>query len=165
MRKISRASCAFSTILREYPFLAACCHDRTCCSDLPYKRMDPNTPSVVSGPLRLAIKYEIEKLRTRLVHQVVADWPITIHDWDRQQAEFDAIRKQLSAALAEGGPRTFLADLIPEPASAIAFAREFNCPEILPAAFYRLSTMNISSDRETSFRARADARACCMLYC
>ena len=34
----------------------------------------------------------------------------------------------------------------PEPASAVMFAREFGCPEILPAAFYQLARTPITRD-------------------
>ncbi|KAJ7355633.1 hypothetical protein DFH08DRAFT_933480 [Mycena albidolilacea] len=40
----------------------------------------------------------------------------------------------------------YLDDLFPEPASIIRLAREFNIPELLPAAFYALSLISPSAD-------------------
>ena len=45
--------------------------------------------------------------------------------------------------IADGPP---LSDVIPEPVSAIVFAQEFGCPEILPAAFYRLLQIDFNDD-------------------
>lgn len=118
-------------------------------SELPFKRYDPNTPLILAGPLRLAKKYDMEGVRARLVKHVTADWPVTLIEWDRQLADFEAIEMellQLQRNNDENSPRQFLSDHIPEPASAIAFAREFGCSEILPAAFYRLAVTPIDHD-------------------
>lgn len=108
-----------------------------------FKRNDPNTPVTITGAVRLADKYLIEPLHRCLVQQVCQDWPATLEEYDIKQGEIDSLRE---VAMDNPGfkytpddDRGRMADAIPEPASAILFAREFRCEEILPAAFYRLS--------------------------
>ncbi|KAI1787051.1 hypothetical protein LXA43DRAFT_1031005 [Ganoderma leucocontextum] len=108
-------------------------------SSLVFRRRDPNTPRTVSGVIRLADKYLIEPLHRRLVQQVCEDWPTALTDYDVNEAEIDAL-KDLPSKAADGlYPISYLTDAIPEPISAIQFAQEFGCPQILRAAFYRLS--------------------------
>ncbi|PIL28645.1 hypothetical protein GSI_08687 [Ganoderma sinense ZZ0214-1] len=115
---------------------------------LVFKRHDPNTPLTISGVVRLADKYLIQPLHHCLVQQVCNDWPTTLDEYDIQQAELD---KFLQVSRAHPFPkytpdRGRLADAIPEPVSAILFAQEFGCPQILPAAFYSLSLIPLSDD-------------------
>ncbi|KAI1784933.1 hypothetical protein LXA43DRAFT_860435, partial [Ganoderma leucocontextum] len=116
-------------------------------TSLPFRHHDPNTPIAVSGVVRLADKYLLEPLHKRLVAQVVEDWPTTLRGWDVQQAEIQAIKDAIFTMgddPVDRGPP--LSDVIPEPVSAIVFAQEFGCPEILPSAFYRLLQMNFNHD-------------------
>lgn len=116
----------------------------TWCRSLVFRRHDPDVPPAVSGVIRLADKYLIEPLHRRLVREVRGAWPTTIIDYDIKQAEIESVSVlPLNARLKYGGR---LADVIPEPASAILFAQEFNCPEILPAAFYTLSLIPVAHD-------------------
>ncbi|KAM5546236.1 hypothetical protein V8D89_000362 [Ganoderma adspersum] len=109
-------------------------------TEMTFERFDPDTPLVVSGVIRLADKYCIEKLREHLIKVVVSDWPTTLQEWDVFQVEVEAA-KQRVGILNSG---KFVSDWdhvcnhVPEPASAIAFAQEFGCREILSAAFYQL---------------------------
>ncbi len=82
------------------------------------------------------------------MQQVCEDWPATLSEYDVQQAEIDALRnlKSPSYAFTPDGNKRRLADVVPEPASAILFAQEFGCRQILPAAFYRLSLIPAGSD-------------------
>ncbi|KAI1787046.1 hypothetical protein LXA43DRAFT_896846 [Ganoderma leucocontextum] len=119
-------------------------------SAITFKRHDPNTPVAVSGVIRLADKYCLQSLHDHLVKQVAADWPTTVHEWDVLQGEIAAVWKlALTAAnppfggLPDDGA---FSDLIPEPVSAIRFAQEFGCPEILPAAFYQLAHISLKND-------------------
>ncbi|KAM5546268.1 hypothetical protein V8D89_000394 [Ganoderma adspersum] len=113
-------------------------------SSLVFKRNDPSTPLAISGSVRLADKYLIEPLHRCLVQQVCDDWPATLYDYDLRQAEIESLRElslcnpdfEYSAGALRGGR---ISDIMPEPASAVMFAQEFGCPQILPAAFYRLS--------------------------
>ncbi len=116
---------------------------------MTFKRFDPKTPLIVSGVIRLADKYCIESLREHLIKVVVSDWPTTLQEWDIFQIEIQAVKDKLVITNAEKDPRRVyiasarsdLRDHIPEPASAIAFAQEFGCYQILPAAFYQLATI------------------------
>ncbi len=96
------------------------------------------------GVVRLADKYLIEPLQKRLIKQFCDNWPKTLHDWDVQRAEVMAVAN----ILPPSGHRVVdpFSDLVPEPASAIVFAQEFCCPAILPAAFYRLLSIDITDD-------------------
>ena len=84
------------------------------------------------------------------MQQVCGDWPTTLTDYDIKQGEIDSLREVALAnvpfkyTMAPNDGR--ISDVIPEPASAIVFAQEFGCPQILPAAFYRLSLIPISAD-------------------
>ncbi|PIL28618.1 hypothetical protein GSI_08660 [Ganoderma sinense ZZ0214-1] len=123
-------------------------------SSLAFRHHDPNTPITVSGVVRLADKYLLEPLRKRLISEVVQDWPTTLREWDIQQANIHAISAVTTlrdAPYLDRGPP--LCDVIPEPASAIVFAQEFVCPEILPAAFYRL--LQIPFDDDWSLRVHS----------
>ncbi|KAM5545096.1 hypothetical protein V8D89_001207 [Ganoderma adspersum] len=101
---------------------------------LAFRRYDPNVSIALTDDVRLSDKYLLEPLRRQLVACVVGEWPTTLREWDIQQAEINAIKD------------TLLSDRIPEPASAIVFAREFGCTKILPAAFYRLLQISFKAD-------------------
>ncbi|KAI1787045.1 hypothetical protein LXA43DRAFT_1064632 [Ganoderma leucocontextum] len=109
---------------------------------LAFRRFDPNAPITITGVARLSDKYLLEPLRKRLVAHVVEEWPTTLRNWDIQQAEIEAITHTIFSVTTVDGDAIdgdqLLSDRIPEPVSAIVFAQEFGCPEILPAAFYRL---------------------------
>lgn len=128
-------------------------------SSLPCKGFEPNAPLVLAGIVRLATKYQIDALRERLIQHVIADWPTTLAEWDRQQAVFEEIREQVDVQRKELPPDMrksgnanmkgpFYVDRIPEPAAALAFAREFDCPQILPAVYYRLAIADTDDDWE-----------------
>ncbi|KAI1784925.1 hypothetical protein LXA43DRAFT_1040201 [Ganoderma leucocontextum] len=115
-------------------------------TQMTFKRFDPNTPLAVSGVIRLADKYCIESLREHFIKVVISDWPTTLKEWDIFQIEIKAAKEKIALTNAEKegpDPSDFdhLRDHIPEPASAIAFAQEFGCHQILPAAYYQLSTI------------------------
>ncbi|PIL28624.1 hypothetical protein GSI_08666 [Ganoderma sinense ZZ0214-1] len=129
-------------------------------SSLVSKRNDPNTPLTVSGAVRLADKYLIEPLHRCLVQQVIDDWPVTLDEYDVKQGEIESLR--LVAVTNDNFKYTpyggRLSDVIPEPASAILFAQEFGCPQILRAAYYRLSLIPVSSDWSSTAQHDAVAR-------
>ena len=62
---------------------------------------------------------------------------------------------------ALSSPLKSLVQSVPEPASAIWFAFEFGCPEILPVVFCHLAHTDVSSDWDDprSYAARADLPA------
>ncbi|PIL26938.1 hypothetical protein GSI_10076 [Ganoderma sinense ZZ0214-1] len=130
-------------------------------SEVNVRRWDPDTPLTVSPAVRIANKYLVDGLRAYLVQKVKDNWPLTIEDWDRREAEIEAMRS-VKATSGERPPSTKpLARSVPEPASAIRFAHEFGCPEILPAAFYQLSRMDATYDwdRAESYDAHQDLPA------
>ena len=92
----------------------------------------------MAGVTRLADKYLLETLRKHLIDLVVSDWPKTLQEWDYREKEVLAC---FDNGISNGQPR--VCDMFPEPVTAINFAREFGCTEILPAAFYQLSTMRV----------------------
>lgn len=96
----------------------------------------------------MATKYQIESLCTRIVQHVQADWPTTLQEWDRFEAETNLILKEhqdKDDRLING---LHFHERIPEPCSAIRLAREFNIPQILPAAFYTLAQIEPSEDMD-----------------
>nr|VWO97847.1 Phosphotransferase (EC [Ganoderma boninense] len=112
-------------------------------SSFVFKRQSPHTPGIVSGVIRLADKYLMESLHRRLVQQVCDDWPTTLDDYDIDRAAIDVLealpRRSVQDRIYPCGSARYPGEFVPEPISAIHFAREFGCPQILPAAFYRLS--------------------------
>lgn len=124
-------------------------------SEIPYKRLDPNTPLLVGGILRLAHKYQIEPLRIRILEHFAADWPQNVDEWDRMEAGIAAVRRQHLGPSAIQGKLDglYLDDRFPEPALAIKFAEEFQCPDVLVAAFIRVARASILNDDWNSERS------------
>lgn len=123
----------------------------------------------VTPTLRLAVKYDMEAVRVRLVKLVVDQWPRsnTVAGWHKWQDNADTTWSDEAA----GCP---FYECVPEPVSAILFTREFGCPEIVPLAFYLLSTIDIATcdwdsdtDDVSTYRARwslLDADSWCVFY-
>ncbi|PIL26918.1 hypothetical protein GSI_10056 [Ganoderma sinense ZZ0214-1] len=133
-------------------------------SDIKIPRWDPNTPIAVAPTIRIADKYLVDGLHRYLVQKVQDDWPFTLEDWDRREAEIEAMRqaKYISGAPSSSSSQPpSLAHAVPEPASAIRFALEFGCPSILPAAFYQLARTHVMKDWDNprSYVARTDLPA------
>ena len=84
--------------------------------------------SALSSVLRLSAKYFIEHLRTQCLARLAHDWPTTLADWDRREAE-------ATDASGRYAPR----DAYAHPVLAINLALELGVPEVLPSAFYDLS--------------------------
>ncbi|KAH9948099.1 hypothetical protein B0H21DRAFT_735367 [Amylocystis lapponica] len=104
---------------------------------LPFKHMDPNTPFLIQGILRLAVKYTMDPLRTRILDHWAADWPRTLVEWDRLERDIAAAKVRYLNNPQGKIDGLYLDDCIPEPAIAIRIARDFGCPGVLPAAYYR----------------------------
>ncbi|RPD82194.1 hypothetical protein L226DRAFT_475609 [Lentinus tigrinus ALCF2SS1-7] len=111
-----------------------------------YKRFDPNTPVLVEGALKLAMKYECDALRHRIVSSLEADWPQTLAQWDARRAEAVILRSEHSLQLTGKVNGLYLDDRLPEPASAIRIASDYGIPSILPAAFYTLALLSTDAD-------------------
>ncbi|KAM5544007.1 hypothetical protein V8D89_002624 [Ganoderma adspersum] len=117
-------------------------------SDINVRRWDPNTPIAVSPTIRIANKYLVDGLQKYL-------------DWDRREAEIEAMRNAEYTSGARPSSSKPLAHAVPEPTSAIRFALECGSAAILPAAFYQLARTDVSSDWDDprSYAARADLPA------
>ncbi|KAH9931902.1 uncharacterized protein B0H18DRAFT_1083414 [Fomitopsis serialis] len=84
----------------------------------------------VSGILRLANKYDIEKLRGTAVEHLSSAWPMTLRGWDSRE---DLAR---TFEIESGMQRGFR---YPSPVAVINLAREVDAPQLLPSALYDLS--------------------------
>jgi len=123
-----------------------------------YKRFCPNTPVLVHGALKLAIKYECEALRARLVESIEADWPQTLAQWDARRSEATIARSEHTLRSNGKINGLYLDDRLPEPASAIRIASDFDIPSILPAAFYQLASISTDADWD-AYRTNPTAEA------
>jgi len=127
---------------------------------LPFKRLDPETPSAVKRVLALANKYGMDHLRHRIVMHVEADWPQSLWQWDRLEAEIHSMVQTWPEEHGLYIPNVDnIDDILPEPASAIRLGRECDIPSILPAAFYHLSRLSIHDDRTSQRAARGHEAA------
>ncbi|KAJ7178919.1 hypothetical protein C8R46DRAFT_887153 [Mycena filopes] len=132
-------------------------------SELPYKRLDPLTPITVRRPLTMAIKYEMEPLRDRIIAQLQADWPNSLAEWDRLETEAHALWIEHASAAATDFKIASLSldDRLPEPAAAIRLAADCNIPKIMPAAVYHLSRLETDQDWLESHKETSDANYDC----
>ncbi|EKM60373.1 uncharacterized protein PHACADRAFT_246254 [Phanerochaete carnosa HHB-10118-sp] len=115
--------------------------------ELPSMRfLDPRNPERVRGVMKLARKYEVDSVCARIIRRLEADWPQDAVEWLRVSADINK-RVELSGMFSGSAPGAEDSEaLIPEPASAICFAREFDVPSILPAAFYMLALTDVQRD-------------------
>ncbi|KAL6307685.1 hypothetical protein BKA93DRAFT_727017 [Sparassis latifolia] len=111
-----------------------------------YKRFNPDTPVLVQGTLKLAIKYECDALRARIVQNLEADWPQTLAQWDARRVESVLLKSEHSLQFTGKVNGLYLDDRLPEPASAIRIASDYNVSSILPAAFYHLALLSTDAD-------------------
>ncbi|KAL1938715.1 hypothetical protein VTO73DRAFT_11318 [Trametes versicolor] len=86
-----------------------------------------------------------------MIKRVTMDWPLTLDEWDVREGAY-AVCDKLSESAA-------WVDRTPEPMSAIVFAQEHGCTEILPAAFYRLACIDIDGEWGVDGASRALRRA------
>ena len=99
-------------------------------------------PERMRPAMTLAMKYDFTSIKNDIISKIKMDWPITLEQWDVLQYEMDLF----SATLLRGESEEALDDHFPEPVSALHFAKDFNIPAILPAAFYMLSHLAIMND-------------------
>ncbi|KII94921.1 hypothetical protein PLICRDRAFT_67581, partial [Plicaturopsis crispa FD-325 SS-3] len=117
---------------------------------LPQKRLNPSTPFLVRGPLALTTKYNMDGMRNCIVDLIKSDWPASLTQWDRLETEIDSLCSEHSEKYDGKIDGLYLDDILPEPVSAIRLAMDFNITNILPAAYYHLSRIDIDSDWTTS---------------
>ncbi|GJE96871.1 hypothetical protein PsYK624_130780 [Phanerochaete sordida] len=100
------------------------------------KRTTPaRTALELAGLCRAATKYGVEDIVAVVVEHIADQWPKTLAEWDASYPVWTSSRA--SAETVEN---------VPEPVSAIRFAREFDLPSILPAAYYFLSVQSTNVD-------------------
>ncbi|KDQ58283.1 hypothetical protein JAAARDRAFT_262371 [Jaapia argillacea MUCL 33604] len=119
------------------------------CTLLPRHR-DPNTPLIVRGVLELATKYQVDVLRTHIVQRIEEDWPQSLAEWEAAETEFHRIFNEFMATGPDDPEGAWLEEMFPEPASAIRLARDYDIPNILPAAFYAMSRLSPEEDWDAS---------------
>lgn len=88
----------------------------------------------------LSQKYFVRVLQKVLRARFRADWPSTLPEWDKLMEQYDSL--SMSTAPQHDAASQFIDNRMLEPVSAICLARDANVPEILPAAFYMLSTIS-----------------------
>lgn len=115
-------------------------------------------PLKVWGIMRLALKYEVAMLRTIIIRHLEREWPCTLAEWEQEQHKQSVDNPRLAGIRTETGTGRVLDYMkLPEPASAIRFALEFDCPSILPAAFYELLQCGVMAQWDDSCdEARGD---------
>lgn len=117
----------------------------------------PDTPVKLRGAVRLASKYMFDNARADMIKRVTMDWPVTLDQWDVREGERQSLmRVAYDHHSNQSAGRRNLAEHTPEPVSAIVFAQEHGCAEILPAAFYRLASLDIGNGWENKNRVHAD---------
>jgi len=84
----------------------------------------------------------MEHLCQRIVEHFEADWPQTLWQWERLQAEIRAMGKDWSEEHPGGVVSVHMDDVLPEPASVIRLARDCDIPSVLPRAAYHLSRLS-----------------------
>lgn len=104
---------------------------------------------LVEGALKLSMKYECERIRARIVENLEADWPQTLAQWDARRSETIMARSEHAQQASGKVNGLYLDDRLPEPASAIRIASDYNIPSILPAAFYELALLTTDADWDT----------------
>jgi len=107
---------------------------------VPRHRLRKTTFDFLAPILRLAVKYQMERISAALIPRIQEDWPSTLKGWDLLEGD---IRVMLDNNLYqdETSPNAHLDDVLVEPASAIKLAKELRIPGVLPAAFYHLSRL------------------------
>lgn len=86
--------------------------------------------------MRLAVKYDIEAIRTIILRHIQSEWPQTVTEWEQLQKQRTSDPKLY---MPEGDPIIIPPERRPDPALAVRFAVEFNCPRIVSAAFFQLA--------------------------
>ena len=97
----------------------------------------------MAGPMRLAVKYEVDSIRDLIKHHIEADWPHTLYEWELWQSRIS----HLTEVVEDDSDAPPLAAQLPEPVSALLFATEFGCHSILPTLFYYLTAGGIEFAR------------------
>ncbi|EIM81852.1 uncharacterized protein STEHIDRAFT_161204 [Stereum hirsutum FP-91666 SS1] len=65
--------------------------------ELPYPRLNPNTPDAVRNILVMANKYQVDFVRKIIVDRLESDWPQTVSAWERLESEISTMGDQEEA--------------------------------------------------------------------
>ncbi|OCH92043.1 hypothetical protein OBBRIDRAFT_791676 [Obba rivulosa] len=96
----------------------------------------------------MAEKFQADELRFAVLDRFKQAWPLSWKEWERWEARIDAVDRQYRASRHMGNKRILsVSDCVPEPVNAIRFARENQCPEVLPAVL-------VGSIRQGRYNAR-----------
>ena len=88
----------------------------------------------------------MRSLRSRIIRILEESWPTSFSQWTSWHAEVQATEAAHRAAPGGMIAGRYFDDSVPEPASAIRLALDFDIPTILPAAFYTLAGIPSSHD-------------------
>lgn len=120
-------------------------------------------PFKVWGTMKLATKYDVAMLRTMIVRHFENEWPSTLVEWEKRRIMALAGKMRLTEREfnENGSLYTWSPDrkTFPEPVSAIHFAKAFNCPSVLPAAFYDLAQREVVLEWHAKYRTCASQPA------
>jgi hypothetical protein len=105
-------------------------------SFLPFKRLRPSTPALVLGPLKLATKYQADRMRKHIISYLEKDWPTTLDDWDKliyasEETSSDSVPHTDERGCCDTG-------LLPDPIPFISLARSCDCRRLLGTILYSL---------------------------
>ena len=125
-------------------------------SFLPFSRLYPDTPSLVLSPLKLAIKYQADVLRNRIVAHTCEDCPTTLEDWDEvAYSESSPAKSDPSDETSE--PLDYSTkDFLPDPISFMALARECNLPAVFATLLYSLCRYSTARKEKLSRMTKED---------
>ncbi len=121
-----------------------------------YERsLESDTPRRIRPALHMASKYLMTSLQAKLVGIFESEWPLSVDDLElKDQLLFDYMAHDPQGIRED--PNDFCCDwplhFVPEPASAIALAEEFDIPSILPAAYYDILRCAPRKDWDRTFR-------------
>ena len=108
----------------------------------PYLRYkDPDFYAHIYGLMKLSDKYQLTSISKVILERLDEDWPKTLLAVLRLQADADFLRSSnLGSIVSTGIYWSRIGSALPDPATAIRLANDFNIPSILPTAFYLLAT-------------------------
>lgn len=111
------------------------------------KRYDPENPIHAEPILRIATKYQLDRIHDSVVSQLALDWPSTLSEWV-------GFETYMGSRHQGTGSNACFDQIVPEPASAIVVAKTFGISSVLPAAFYSLSRVYLQNDWDKNHRLR-----------
>ncbi|KAI0084538.1 hypothetical protein BDY19DRAFT_970801 [Irpex rosettiformis] len=88
----------------------------------------------IDGPLRLSLKYKLDKLHAHLTEALELRWPSELERWDVVSKQIREVSQETSGAMMNA-------------AVIILLAEEAEVPSLLPAAYYEVNTWRRNSQR------------------